>query len=148
MEIEVLNKYAAEKFSSDKPWAAISVSTTSEQWAEIGKENRVDLLQLEFWDIDRQLEEFGIKPGTDEHKRAILFDEDFANRVWDFVFEVKDKVEVLMIHCEAGVARSPAIAAAIEKVFTGSDDKWFKSKVPNRLVFREMLNAANKRGLI
>ena len=52
-----------------------------------------------------------------------------------------------MIHCDAGVSRSPAVAAALETIFYGRNDKWFEDCCPNVLVYRMILEVAKTKGL-
>lgn len=55
--------------------------------------------------------------------------------------KIKD-VDQLIIHCNMGVSRSPAVAAAIKKALTGSDDEFFDGKfVPNMVVYYTVLKA-------
>lgn len=55
---------------------------------------------------------------------------------------------MLLIHCNHGMSRSPAVAAAIAKVKYKDDSEWFTRKVPNRRVYRLMLAVAHRRGLL
>jgi len=75
-----------------------------------------------------------------------LFDEKRANLVIDFVAEVKDEIDMLVVHCEAGVSRSPAIAAVLAKIHLGDDKAFFKAPfTPNMHVYRVMLDTAHAR---
>lgn len=128
-EIQVRSKSLAESFVCDFPWAAISISS-SEQFAKLNDNNRVSLLQLHFWDISTYT--IGSK----------IFDKNHARHIIDFVEENWQKIDNLMIHCEAGQSRSPAVAAAIAhiKLGKGSENIWFKEKPQlNRYVFNTIL---------
>lgn len=123
----------APEFVFDKPWAAISVATYSEDWPNLSEENRVGLLQLAFHDIDEAIYGYG------------LISEDQAFQVLEFVDQVWDKIETLLIHCEAGISRSPAIAAAISRIKIGHDGGYFNTHIPNRYVYRALLKMNENR---
>lgn len=58
-----------------------------------------------------------------------------------FVEEHLDAVDYFLIHCDAGVSRSRAVAGALEFVYNGNDGEHFIKGVPNRTVYREVLKA-------
>ncbi len=43
----------------------------------------------------------------------VLFDEDIAGKLLDDVFSIRDECETILVHCNIGLSRSPAVAAAI-----------------------------------
>jgi hypothetical protein len=47
---------------------------------------------------------------------------------------------MLICHCEAGVSRSAAIAAAGSKYFNGDDSFFFEHYYPNEYVYNMMTN--------
>lgn len=135
-KIIVLSRQWAKKYKCDKPWAAISVSTASGDFPELSSDNRLGLLRLQFWDISnpsqRQLE-------AEDPK---LFSRDQAKQVIDFVNQHWDSIDTLLVHCEAGLSRSPAIAAAIIsiKYGEGADEEWFYKFNPNYHVYQSIIN--------
>jgi predicted protein tyrosine phosphatase len=133
IDIEVLPKSKAKEFSSDNPWAAISVSSDPYQFADLQTENRAGLLQLCF--LDRNFED----PSN--------FSAVQANQIIDFVFFTLPKIESLLIHCEAGVSRSPAIAAAVSVMLWGAntDRLYFKNYTPNTFVYNKLLETYHSR---
>lgn len=134
-EVFVRSKGHAAMFESDVPFAAISVSTNPGEWPVISETNRVGLLQLSFADRDMS----GVTQEMIAEKN--LFRPDQAKQILDFVSQNWDKVEAFLIHCEAGLCRSPAIAAAITKI-GGGDDKWyFIHYSPNRYVYKTILES-------
>lgn len=137
MQIDIRPKKLARLFRSDQPWAAISISTVPGEWPVLSTENRVDLLQLSFKDIEFAGRDGGI---TDEDARKIL----------EFVDRNADKVDTLLIHCEMGVSRSPAVGAAVYHVLTegGDDSEFFQRFTPNRIVYRTILDEARRQGRI
>ena len=128
----VLGRSAAADFTFDRPWACISIGTEPGDWPKINRCQLVDLLQVAFFDLDRM-------PDISDTEEIVLFNEDHARQIWEFVDAVWDRVDLLLVHCLAGVARSPAVAAAIARVKYGDDKLYFKCYIPNSLVYRTMV---------
>jgi predicted protein tyrosine phosphatase len=127
-------KHAAE-FVSSTPWAAISVSTEPNQFPDLSEENRKGLLQLSFWDINNP------KLAEDERVRDRMFTSNQARQVLDFAAKMWVEVNCFLIHCEAGICRSPAIAAAITHIYYGSGEEkeYFNRYMPNYWVYKTIL---------
>ena len=53
--------------------------------------------------------------------RLILFDENIAEQILDDVVSIKDDCETLLVHCNMGLSRSPAVAAAIMDLLERTD---------------------------
>ena len=138
MNIIVKSKRLAKEFISDIPWAAISVSTHGD-WPILNKCQQTALLQLAFADADTQ----------SEATEAPLFTEHDAENILSFIQNEKHKIEILLVHCEAGISRSPAIAAALSLIIDGDDKYFFKPPYrPNMMVYRTILNKAIEKGLL
>jgi len=71
------------------------------------------------------------KPMTDEQAKQII----------DFVEAHRKEIEVIVVHCEAGISRSAGVAAALSKIIEGKDDFFFKKYIPNTLVYSKILKA-------
>jgi predicted protein tyrosine phosphatase len=125
----------AYHFRSSALWACISIVTSDGAWPPINQANLVGHLQLAFADI--------LSP---DDPRA--FKREHAHRILDFVGGIWDKVDLLMVHCEAGVSRSPAVAAAISQIYLGTDGTFFMPHLyqPNQLVYDMLLETAWERG--
>jgi predicted protein tyrosine phosphatase len=128
----VLSRSAAKDFSCDKPWACISVAADPGDWPKINKVQQVDLLQLAFADNEYDWED------------KSLFSPQQAKQILEFVEKNWDKIEVLMIHCYAGISRSPAIAAAIAKLKYQDNSMFFQLHTPNKLVYNTILKVAKE----
>ena len=123
---EVRSAYNAALFRCDRPWAAISI-TTEGDFPALSEDNRQGLLQLAFAD-------------TADSERHDAFTASLAADVLDFVEEVWDRVEVLLIHCEAGLSRSPGVAAALSRIYYGDDGPWGEYDFPNSLVYQRLVD--------
>ncbi len=128
MNIQIRSKTLAAQFESKTPWACISISSHEGQWPILKTDNLVKVLRLAFPDY-----EFA-RPGgiTAEQAQQII----------EFVNEVVPQIETLLIHCEYGASRSPAVGAAISKIL-GKDDKvYFEQYTPNNIVYKTILKQA------
>ena len=127
---------------TDKPWSVISVCEKGD-FPEIHiNDQLIDRLNLQFHDVDF------FKNGEREDDR-ILFNHDHANAVLDFYLRMKEcDSTVMYVHCLAGMCRSAAIAAALDKIEKGDDHVWFATKRPNMRVYRCILEMAADRGLL
>ncbi|MEI6705064.1 MAG: tyrosine-protein phosphatase [Deltaproteobacteria bacterium] len=67
-----------------------------------------------------------------------------ARQIWDFIANHKEQVEAVVVHCEMGMSRSPAVAAALCKAMGGDDRQFWLDYQPNLYVYRLMLEAAPK----
>ena len=120
----------------DSPWACISVSSPKLSHPIISKSNLLALLQLEFYDADLDRPEYEA-----EH----LFNRYHAEQILDFVEELQGKIDLLMVHCEAGMSRSPAVGAAIAKLGWDDDRVFFKQYTPNMKVYRTLMEIGMER---
>ena len=118
---EVRSARNAEFFRSDRPWAAISI-TSGHEHPVLSVANRVGLLRLVFDDITQPDMPQSFTPGL-------------AAEILDFVASVWDKAKTVLIHCDVGLSRSPAVAAALSRIYYGDDGQWFELGFPNRLVY-------------
>ena len=94
-------------------------------------------LDLNFDDFDR------IPMGSSAMimgRPPVMFTDEHAEVIAAFVREYED-VGRILVHCDAGVSRSAAVAAAIAKHYTGDDFWFFNQKSPNRRVYRAVLYA-------
>lgn len=146
--------YAARLIPGRYKWAAIQVTTPGSGFPLLPIENRVDCLQLKFWDLEEPLNTkkksfkdvdspLILEIGEDQ-----LFTESQAWQILDFVSDIiESEAKVLVIHCEAGVSRSPAIAAALIKSFGQDDSFIFQSGSgysPNKRVYRVLNQVAQE----
>lgn len=131
IDIQVRSRSEAKEFKEDLPWAAISISTMPDEFPELHTENCLGVLQLSFFDSE-------FKTNGPQ-----FFNKDHADKIVNFLKEMLPQIECLLIHCEMGVSRSPAIAAAICHVLYGQHTEtiYFKNYNPNILVYRKLVDA-------
>ncbi len=134
-QIEVRSKSKAKEFISDVPWAAISIATYENDWPKLNGAKRMGWLKLFFEDAEFIREDSGYK----------YFNADLAKEIFDFMEGLDKDVELLLVHCEAGISRSPAIAAVLAQVYLEGDaNLYFNKYDPNPLVYKILVEAAAK----
>ena len=134
MKVYVRNRKNAKKYSymtHSETSIIISITDPDRELNIFEKSsfnNIKDVLRLQFQDVD------------DPAPEAITNDD--ARKIALFALKWYDKVDIIIVHCEAGQSRSAGAAAAILKYFTGKDDAIFDDcrYTPNRTVYRKVLN--------
>ncbi len=135
MNISIMSRRDAKKYSYRLPFKTAIISITDPDSVDnsFGKsENLVAVLKLKFEDVCSGY------PGC-------MTEED-ARKIVDFVNSVEDKIDLLVVHCEAGISRSAGVAAAISR-FKHGDDSWvFDSGkyIPNMHCYKLVLQEFHK----
>ena len=82
---------------------------------------------------------------TEEMPASARFRSEHAQQIVCAVTSLPPTVEEIVIHCQAGISRSPAVAAVLAHLF-GVDDTPFLSypKYPNRQIYRTMCAALSQ----
>jgi len=133
MKIEVFCEDAIQKFTSDKPYAVISIQDPDYDFVPlIESDNLKGVCRLKFYDFDRATG----NANYDEH----LFNVSDAKNILTFVESIKDKIDLLCVHCVAGISRSAGVSAVLSKIYYGDDMYFFQHYCPNMLVYRTILN--------
>ena len=118
-----------------QPYAVISISDPDKPRPRILKTVLLrGSLFLRFHDVEDQM-----RPDIVMMKPAQ------ARRIWRFVEQQAPEIGALVVQCEQGASRSPAVAAAICKTLGGDDSRFFQEYVPNRYVYDLMLKTAPAR---
>lgn len=65
-----------------------------------------------------------------------------AKAVWDFLALHQKNIGTIVVHCNQGMSRSPAVAAAIAKKLGQDEVRFWNEHQPNRYVYEMMLSAA------
>ena len=132
MKIKVLSREGFEKFESNESFIAISITDPNSEKVKIASKP-LDILSLQFYDLDKDTEVFPYS--------RFIFTVNQAEQILNFVKEYKNDVNLIVIHCEAGISRSAGVAGALSLIFNGTDQYYFKHYLPNMLVYRNILNA-------
>lgn len=137
-QIIVLNRKKAIKFTyqlneqnEDKKYAIISIRGLYDKKPFFAQNKQiVDICYLVFDDISVEKDENG----------SIGMQESDAKIVKNFINQVQDKIDCLIVHCEAGQSRSAGVAAAIAKAKFNDDEFYFKNYRPNFRCYKLVLN--------
>lgn len=140
MKILAMSRRKAIEFTSDIPWAAIQIATNTD-WdhPKLNKCQLVDSLKLYFDDADG-ITQWGGQSPMDPHFDYTFFTDKMALTIWNFLYTVQGKIDILLVHCEAGISRSSGVAGAISKCLFDDDIDFFRKPYsPNMLVYRKMI---------
>jgi predicted protein tyrosine phosphatase len=130
MKIIVMNEDQITKYKIDEPHILISISSPDSRKPSIMHNSScLETLYLVFHDLERPYPQMN----------ARLISKSDAEAIWESINEYKDKIEVIICQCEAGISRSAGVAGAISKVLNGDDSYFFKKYLPNMLVYRTVL---------
>lgn len=128
--IDCMCRWVAEDLKPESHMAMISI-VDEKGYEEFSLPGWRLILPLRFRDIERQMDGY------------VCFDRDMAQQVTEFVEAIHnlDLGIDLRVHCEAGVARSAAIAYWVSKTYGVDlpDDFNLRTK-PNKLVLKEMFS--------
>ncbi len=118
------------------PHLVVSISCPRDEDAKIKtNEHTLKVLRLQFWDFDK------VPPGHEEaglSKDSECFQPAQARQILALV-KTYPEAQRLIVHCDAGHSRSPAVAAALSKILVGDDADYFLRYRPNMRVYRTIL---------
>lgn len=127
-KILILPRSAAKNFTYDKPWACISIADDESELPKINAVQRRGLLQLTFLDRD-----------IVRNDGLNYFQKNHAQQIIDFVGNAWNDIDLMMIHCYAGLSRSPAVGKALSDEYQQNHSKWFDQLYqPNQLVYQTL----------
>jgi predicted protein tyrosine phosphatase len=148
MHIAIASRLVVERVSAliKTPHAIISITDPDSGLPSFApNENRLGILHLQFYDLEDISEEMSLKDAV-EYVTMFghgLFKDEQAAEIVDFVEGIRDRAKGILVHCEAGVSRSAAVAAVIELVLNGSNERVFNDRrySPNLYVYSKLLKA-------
>jgi predicted protein tyrosine phosphatase len=115
-----------------EPFAIISITSGPTDQAVLPEGDRCQgILRLSFLDIEDSLGDW-VEDG--------LFSDRQAHQIWDFALRHAPGVQWFVVHCDAGMSRSPAVAAALAHGLGLDPRPFFFQFVPNMHVYRTMVD--------
>jgi predicted protein tyrosine phosphatase len=139
MELFVYSRDALARVTPNEvPHVVISITTTPGDVARFPvPPTCLAVLRLSFADL--------LPTEVDASTRHHLFSRAQAERIWSFWDQHRARIERLLVHCDAGHSRSPAIAAAIAEDAGLEHESFFRRYEPNAHVL-ETMRASRLRG--
>lgn len=115
----------------------ISITEPDNYPAELDHDEEF-ILRLSFHDLTSRDSEY-----RHQLPNCTFFDEKNAEKIVSFLKIYMVAQLSILVHCEAGISRSAAVAGAILKHYTGDDKLIFSDKkyTPNMLVYSILLKA-------
>lgn len=115
------------------PYIVISISDPGTRRPRVRRPTALrDVLYVQFHDMEPD-------DGLGPRAGLVPMTRDNARAIWDFVLRYRDHVETIVVHCEQGMSRSPAVAAAICRALGGDDGQFFQQYSPNQYVYGLLL---------
>ena len=140
MEIHVFSRVKVETGIPIKgPYVVISIRNTGEPRAKVKKQLGLrDVLYLEFSGREPM-------PGVLMPPEIKIFTPAQADKICKFVHRHKADVGAIVVHCEQGTSRSPAVAAAISDALGLDAKRFWQLYTPNKHVYH-LVSEAFERG--
>ena len=128
MRFDIFNRSMVEQYNATEKHIVISLRNPKSDKPKLSascKETRLDTLCLEVADT--------------EASNRVLFTSGMATKIWSFVNFYKDKMDLIVVHCETGSTISPAVGSALSKVLNGNDEDFFSYFTPNTYIYNKVL---------
>lgn len=78
---------------------------------------------------------------------TVLFDDDMADKIIEFIEKYRNVADTLLVHCYAGQSRSRAVGAFAVEMLGGDNSKYFENGVPNQYIYDVLESAWIRRQL-
>lgn len=140
MEFMILNRGQVLTIAKDilEPHVVLSVREPNRPKADYPiNDTRIAVRHFVFTDEDS--EETAKKLG----QTHLLMTDEQAEDLVKFVKEFEGHITLIVCQCDGGLSRSAGMAAALSVIYNGpgSDSHIFNKKIPNRYVYRKILEA-------
>ena len=132
MRIKVLNKNEVQRFKTEEKHIVISFQDPTHDFVKLPEQpSRLARIGFHCYDLDDDCSQFLYS--------RFLFERHHAKELLIFIDTWKDKVDLIVINCVAGVSRSMGAAGALGKILNGDDTQFFKEGCPNMRIYRFIL---------
>lgn len=133
MQFEIMNRSKAKRYSYKtdiEPCVIVSITDVNSPYNSFAANpNILGVCHLKFEDVD-----FG--------EPDCITPED-GKKIIEFINAYVDKVNKIVVHCEAGISRSAGVCAALMQIINGNDFEVFNNPryCPNMSCYRTVLEA-------
>lgn len=143
MKILYCNRIIAEGTNPQDNVLLISIRHPGQKVAL--QEGWNNILKLEFDDVTD--DKIIILGGNGKEIKIVPFNQEMAKKVLDTVDNIRDNVNTIMIHCEAGISRSAAVARFLSEKYNVPIifPKDHKNDLPNIFVYNLLRGEDNDR---
>lgn len=66
---------------------------------------------------------------------AVLFDDDMADQIIEFIEKYRKVADTLLVHCYAGQSRSQTVGAFAVEMLGGDNSRYFEEGTPNQYIY-------------
>ena len=133
LRFDVMDRLRAERYRGNERYAIISIGDPEQAIPDFSDDpNRLAVARLTFFDIPRRSS--GLRTCGRQEARILL----------DFFDEMRPKVSLFAIHCEAGISRSWGVALGLSLV-AGDAQRYIEGGYPNALVVHSILREHERR---
>lgn len=139
MEFHVTDRAGIERgVLVRSPYIVISIHDPERDEPKVKKQAGLrGVLQLAFHDAEPT------DPRVSDARLTVM-SADQALQICQFIDRYKDEVGAVVVACEAGMSRSPAVAAALCTSLGGDEETFFQAFQPNGHVYRLVRDAAER----
>lgn len=132
MKIKVFSEAAVQHFKTEEKHIGVSFQDPNYDFVKLPEQSsRLAWIGFHCYDLDDDCGQFPYS--------RFLFEREHAKELLTFINTWKDKVDLIVIQCVAGVSRSMGAAAALGKILNGDDTQFFKEGCPNMRIYRMLL---------
>ena len=78
---------------------------------------------------------------------VVLFEDDMADKIIDFIEKFRSEVDTLLVHCYASQSRSRAVGAFAVEILGGDNSRYFEEGTPNQYIYDVLESAWIRRQL-
>ncbi len=133
MRLVVAGRPAMRRITPNVPYVVVSISDPGAPEAVLAESPlRLGVLRLSFFDAT-----------ADDARFRGATPED-AVRIVEFVARYREAADLIVCQCEAGLSRSPAVAAALSRWLNGHDEEFHRRYQLNLTVYRLVRRAAEE----
>ena len=151
MKFKIQNRHNIQKFENECQEKHLLIRYTTpnfpyESELKIGS-TCIDSLHFCCHDVEYPISKFNkqvMLAYPEFYKTGIVyFPKDGGKQILEFIKkQVPVNFNLIVCQCDAGLSRSRATAAALAKIFNGSDDEFFNCAIPvNSLIYNNILRA-------
>lgn len=137
VDLLVLGREDVQSVVPSDPYIVISITDPDREIAELAESPlRKAVLRLSFDDVAGVTNPI-LLPFVSP--RDIPMSPEHAEQLLAFIQENRTAARLIVCHCEMGVSRSAAVAAALSQILNQDDTFFFTNYLPNRWVYNLLL---------